>query len=213
MTADGPSAKRPPHMVLELSLRSLIAILLIALAAGGCDRRSSGRGQAHETAAHREAAAPAASTAEAPPLEGQLDRSHKGESPPPAAFKDPTGKSVTLADFQGKPLVLNLWATWCVPCIREMPALDAMAGDTPKVQVVAVSQDLDGMAKVQPFFDAHGFKHLEPYLDSDTGLSTDFGANLPLTILYDSKGKEVWRVAGGMDWTSAKARALVAEAS
>jgi len=194
-------------------LRSLIALLLIALAAGGCDRRSSAPEQANETAAKVEAPAAPANTAEAPPLEGQLDRSHKGEGVPPAAFKDPAGKSVTLADFKGKPLVLNLWATWCVPCIREMPALDAMAGDTPKVQVLAVSQDLDGLEKVKPFFDSHGFKHLEPYLDSDTALSTGFGANLPLTILYDSHGKEVWRVAGGMDWTSANARALVAEAS
>jgi len=194
-------------------LRSLIALLLIALAAGGCDRRSSAPGQANETATPVEAPSATGNTAEAPPLEGQLDRSHKGETAPPAAFKDPAGKSVTLADFKGKPVILNLWATWCVPCIREMPALDAMAGDTPKVQVLAVSQDLDGMEKVKPFFDAHGFKHLEPYLDSDTALSTGFGANLPLTILYNSQGKEVWRVAGGMDWTSAKARALVAEAS
>lgn len=194
-------------------MRSLIALLLIALAAGGCDRRSSPPEQANETATPVAAPSAATNTAEAPPLEGQLDRSHKGEGAPPAAFKDPAGKSVTLAEFKGKPVILNLWATWCIPCIREMPALDAMAGDTPKVQVLAVSQDLDGMEKVKPFFDAHGFKHLEPYLDSDTALSTGFGANLPLTILYDSQGKEVWRVAGGMDWTSAKARALVAEAS
>jgi thiol-disulfide isomerase/thioredoxin len=200
-------------MALELSLRPVIALLLIALAAGGCDRRSSAPEQANETSNTLEAPATATNTAEAPPLAGQVDRSHKGEGAPEAAFKDPAGKSVALADFKGKPLILNLWATWCVPCIREMPALDTMAGDTPKVQVVAVSQDLDGMDKVRPFFDAHGFKNLQPYIDKDTLLSTGFGANLPLTVLYDSNGKEVWRVAGGMDWTSAKARALVAEAS
>src|SRR6187399_1360481 len=78
ITAEGPSAKRPPHIALELSLRPVIALILIALAAGGCDRRSATPEQANETSLEAAANAAAASAAETPPLEGQLDRSHKG---------------------------------------------------------------------------------------------------------------------------------------
>jgi hypothetical protein len=78
--------------------------------------------------------------------------------------------------------------------------------------VVAVSQDLDGAAKVAPFFAKGRFTHLKPYLDTKTGLSVAYNASLPTSVLYDSTGHEVWRMTGGMDWTTETAKQLLAEA-
>ncbi|WP_343228031.1 TlpA disulfide reductase family protein [Stakelama flava] len=148
------------------------------------------------------------------PLHGSVDRSHAGEAAPDARFTDPSGKSVTLAAFRGTPVLLNLWATWCPPCVAEMPTLDTLAGDLDgKVALLAVSQDLGGKEQVAPFFAKHKFANLQPYLDQQLALSTRYGVNLPTTILYDANGKEIWRVTGGMDWTSEKARTLIAEAT
>ena len=190
-------------------------LLLAALSIGGCDRQSPAQSQANETI---EAPAPANEAAQqtetvVEEVIGTLDRSHKGDAAPTTAFENPAGGQVTLASFQGKPVLLNLWATWCAPCVKEMPTLDALAdslGDS--VQVIALSQDLEGAEKVDPFFQKAGFRRLQPYLDKQAAMSSGLTVNLPETILYDSQGKEVWRMAGGMDWTGQTARELVAEA-
>jgi thiol-disulfide isomerase/thioredoxin len=198
-------------MALELSLRSAILLLLLGtLAIAGCDKRSEPGSQANETIPAANAAAPAA----APADKGVVDREHKGEAAPDLAFVDAAGKKATLADFKGKPVLLNLWATWCAPCKAEMPTLDAMAGQKgDALKVIALSQD---SAKVRADVDAYiaksGFKHLDFRLDPDTAFSLSMAVNLPTTILYDSAGKEVWRVSGDMDWAGAKAAALLAEA-
>jgi hypothetical protein len=94
-----------------------------------------------------------------------------------------------------------------------MPTLDALATkEGSAVTVLTVSQDLEGKAKVAPFFKAHGFPHLKPYLDPKLALSTALAANLPTTVLYDSTGHEVWRVMGGYDWSTPAAAEKVAEA-
>ncbi len=205
-----------------MSSRPLIALLLVAgLVTGGCDRQSPKPEQAAVATPAPNSAAPApdemplGSGAEKVVHEtiGTLDRSHKGEAAPALAFKAPGGKSVTIADFRGKPVLLNLWATWCAPCVAEMPTLDRLAGKLDgKMTVLTVSQDLEGAAKVDPFFAKAGFTHLKPWLDSDAGLSLAYQANLPTTILFDSTGHEVWRMAGGMDWTNTTAGELIAEA-
>lgn len=185
---------------------------------GGCDRPSAPKGQANETAAlpTLDEAANMAPAPSAPDtgvdVIGKLVRDHKGEAAPTAGFTSPDGKPLTLASFAGKPVLLNLWATWCGPCKAEMPTLDKIAGQG-KVQVVTVSQDLDGKAAVDPYFAKAGLKAVKAYTDKDLHMSAAFGnPSLPTTILYDSSGKEVWRMIGGMDWTSPTARGLLAEA-
>ena len=205
------------------SLTFLLPVLLPALLTTGCDRQSPANGQATGVAAANAAdtSAPTPDEATGPAdngsdggvdVIGQLDRKHKGEAAPTALFDDPNGVKTTLASFSGKPFVLNLWATWCGPCKVEMPALDKIAAEG-RLPVVTVSQDMDGAAAVKPYFAAAKFTALKAYLDPQLGLSRALdNPSLPTTILYDADGREIWRMTGGMDWTSPTARALLAEA-
>lgn len=143
-----------------------------------------------------------------------VDRSNKGKPVPDLSFTGDDDAPVRLADYRGKPLLLNLWATWCGPCKVEMPALDKLAGTlVGKVAVIAVSQDLKGAELVDPFFAKSGLINLKPFLDPDNKLTQGLGAGaIPTTVLIDKDGKEVLRVSGAMDWTSKDAAALIAEA-
>ena len=120
---------------------------------------------------------------------------------------------MTLADFRGKPVLLNLWATWCAPCVKEMPTLDALAASKgARLQVLTVSQDFEGAKVVAPFFAEAKFKALRPYLDTEAAFSMGLGLNLPTTILFDGSGREVWRMPGDFEWNGADAAKLIVEA-
>ncbi|WP_310596142.1 TlpA disulfide reductase family protein [Sphingomonas sp.] len=193
---------------------------LLALAIAGCDRQSAGnaQGEAGKADAAGTANVAAPSPDEAAPATGQpaaaaigLDRSHAGEAAPTAAFTGPDGKPTSLAAFRGKPVLVNLWATWCGPCVAELPTLGRLSASG-AVRVAAISQDMQGTEKVPAFLKDHGGGALTPYIDAKMALSLGYGANLPMTILFDSTGREVWRWRGGNDWTGAAAAKLIAEA-
>jgi thiol-disulfide isomerase/thioredoxin len=199
------------------SLRLPIAFLpglVFGLALAGCDRQKAAapQGGAPQAANASAAAAPAA---EAYPT-GRLDRSHAGTPAPDVPFEDGEGQPARLSAFRGRPLLVNMWATWCGPCVVEMPSLDALAArESASLQILAVSQDSDdnARAKVGDFFRAHRFTRLEPYLDRTMGLMTGLHLEeLPTTILYDAEGREVWRMTGMADWQGARAAALLREA-
>jgi thiol-disulfide isomerase/thioredoxin len=146
---------------------------------------------------------------------GRLDRSSAGSAAPATSFEDPDGEPASLADFGGKPLLVNLWATWCAPCIAEMPTLDALAArEKDRLRVVTISQDLDGRAKVEAFFARQGYRNLETWLDPQMALMEGLKVDiLPTTILYDAEGREIWRMTGMEDWESGRAALLLREAS
>ncbi|WP_448659819.1 TlpA family protein disulfide reductase [Sphingomonas sp. CJ99] len=186
----------------------VLPVLIVAAAIGGCDRQSGDAGQGAPTEA---ASGNAAGAAEA---KGTLDRSQVGTAAPDFAFTGPDGKPTTLAAFRGKPVLVNLWATWCAPCVAEMPTLDALAKrEAGKLAVLTISQDMDGADKVNPYLAKAKLANLPPYLDPDLRFSVGLNASLPTTLLYDAEGKEVWRFVGPMDWSGAEAAKLIAEAS
>jgi thiol-disulfide isomerase/thioredoxin len=211
-------------MALEsLSLRLGIACLpglLIGLALAGCDRQKAAGPQGNAPAAaapapSANAAAPAGAPGRPRYPTGRLDRSHAGTAAPDSPFEDGNGRPVRLSAFRGRPLLVNLWATWCGPCIVEMPSLDALAqrqGEA--IKVLTVSQDAeDGRRKVADFFAARSFRRLEPYLDSRMDLMMGLRLDtLPTTILYNAEGREVWRMTGMADWSGERAAGLLREA-
>jgi thiol-disulfide isomerase/thioredoxin len=158
----------------------------------------------------------AAPTAEAGPQKG-VDRSHRGSSAPAAEFSTPDGKPISLAKFRGVPVLVNLWATWCAPCVKELPTLDKLAAShrvDGALGVVAISQDEGPQASVDAFLKKLAVTDLGAYHDPRSALSAALGPDtvLPTTILYDASGKEVWRYVGDLDWTSAEAAKLLVEA-
>lgn len=191
-------------------MRPLIASLLslpLAVALAGCDRQKATEPQGEPTAVN-------AAAASRPYPTGRLDRSHAGTPAPTVTFEDPQGRPVTLAAFRGKPLLLNLWATWCAPCVVEMPALDALAGrEGERLRVLTLSQDANGRQKVTDFFREHSFERLEAFLDPQMQLMMDLRLDtLPTTILYDAQGREVWRMTGMAEWGDERTTRLLAEA-
>ena len=185
-----------------MSFRLSLTLLVSTLCLAGCDRGA-------EDNAQQQGELPDAKQG----LSGEIDRSFAGELMPAVEVVDPTGQRLNLAALQGTPVLLNLWATWCAPCVVEMPMLDALAdefGDG--LRVVTVSQDLRGQDNVPPFFAEKKFRNLEPWLDPENTLGFKFEGALPVTVLYDAQGREVFRVLGGYEWDSEEARVAIAEA-
>ena len=148
-----------------------------------------------------------------PPAAFKIDRSQAGKAASNASFTAPDDASVTLAAFRGRPLLLNLWATWCGPCIKEMPSLDRLAAEKAgQLTVLAVAQDLQGADVVDPWFSRAGLTQLQPYRDPQNNLLADYNSPLPVTILFDAEGRELWRVTGALDWQGEQARELLGEA-
>jgi thiol-disulfide isomerase/thioredoxin len=143
-----------------------------------------------------------------------VDRTHKGTPAPKVSFDDPDGNETTLAAFAGKPTLVNLWASWCAPCVKELPTLDQLArAENGKLNVVAISQDDGPHTSVEAFLQTHKIQTLDSYQDPKSHLLYGMGAEvLPTSILFDAKGKEIWRYVGDQDWTSPEAAKLLAEA-
>ena len=201
---------------------SLLPGLAMAALLAGCDRQNPPAPQGNgANAAVTAPAAPGApdagnAAAHAQYPTGRLDRSKGGTPAPAVAFQRPDGGQMRLSAFRGRPVLVNLWATWCGPCVVEMPSLDRLAAAQPDdgLQVIAISQDsTDGRRKVTDFFAARNLPNLQPYLDAEMGLMFALGADtLPTTILYDSQGREVWRMIGMAEWQSERIARLLREA-
>ncbi|HXK53675.1 MAG TPA: TlpA disulfide reductase family protein [Hyphomicrobiales bacterium] len=131
---------------------------------------------------------------------------------PAISFVDGTGERRTLADWRGKVVVLNLWATWCVPCKREMPELDRLQGEVggDDFEVVAINLDRSGPQPGRDFYQETGLEKLGFYHDPDGRIFRDLRAlGMPTTLLVDKKGCELGRLAGPADWAAGEALELV----
>lgn len=143
----------------------------------------------------------------------RMDFTQAGTPAPATPFEAKGGKAATLAQFKGKVVVLNLWATWCAPCVKEMPELDRLQGMFPAkdLAVVTVSMDMAGWRAVEPFWEKRGLKNITPYLDKKNALALGFKARgLPLTVIYNRQGKEVARIAAPAVWDAKPATDLIA---
>ncbi len=134
-----------------------------------------------------------------------------GTAVPELQIRLPDGTVRTLADYAGRGVVLNLWATWCVPCVAEMPALDELARlVAPGIAVLPLSSDRGGAAAVERFYARVGVKHLPVVLDPGGAAARALGARgIPTTLLIDAQGRELGRLEGGADWASAEAVRMV----
>ena len=134
---------------------------------------------------------------------------------PPIAFEDGERRRLTLADFRGQIVLLNFWATWCAPCIRELPSLDRLQAQLKSsgVTIIALSLDRSGATAVKAFFAEHGIHNLgvyvDPTMDAQAALKIP---GLPTTVLIDPAGHDRGRLIGPADWTSEAAAQLVLSA-
>jgi thiol-disulfide isomerase/thioredoxin len=130
---------------------------------------------------------------------------------PPVSFADAEGKTLDLADFAGKIVLVNLWATWCAPCRQEMPSLERLQtrlGD--RIAILAISEDRGGSKAVAPFVAKLGLKAVKIYLDPKSAVGQAFKVDgLPTSFLIDRQGRVLGRVEGGAEWDSPKMLAII----
>jgi thiol-disulfide isomerase/thioredoxin len=137
------------------------------------------------------------------------------ESPRPLPdihFENAQGEAMSLADFRGKVVLLNIWATWCAPCRREMPTLERLQADLggADFEVVALSIDRKGLPVVKEFYEELGLQHLGMYVDASGKASRELSTlGVPTTLLIDREGNELGRLAGPAEWDSPEMMAFI----
>jgi thiol-disulfide isomerase/thioredoxin len=146
---------------------------------------------------------------------GALPTETPGAPPPAFSFATPDGARKTLADYAGQGVVLNLWATWCGPCVEEMPALDELArliaGD--RIAVLPISSDRAGAPAVQRFYRDNGIRSLPVLLDPEGAATRALAARgIPTTLIVDRAGRERGRLEGAQRWSDAAAVAAIRRA-
>jgi len=152
---------------------------------------------------------------EAPPLAGAMHEFILQTPPAPApdvAFSDGDNATLGFKDFKGKVTLVNLWATWCAPCVKEMPSLEALkqARGGADFDVVTISEDHGGRKLVDPFFEKNNLTALPRYTDADSAVGRAFRVRgLPTTVLLDRDGNEIGRFEGGANWSGSDALALI----
>ncbi|MEX0838174.1 MAG: TlpA disulfide reductase family protein [Parvibaculum sp.] len=131
---------------------------------------------------------------------------------PAIAFEGGKGQTLTLADFEGRLVLLNLWATWCAPCREEMPALDRLqaALGSERFEVVALSVDLRGHDLARRFFAENGIDSLGFYIDPTARANVTLKAfGLPTTLLISPDGREIGRMVGPAEWDGEDTKRLI----
>ncbi len=215
MTEPTPTKEKPARRRTGLILTGVLAGLAVGIAGvygiAGLSRNAGGD----------KACRPAVALAQKlePLTRGEVAAVNVAKAPlkvPNLTFADASGKPLTLADWHGKTVLLNLWATWCVPCREEMPTLDALQGKLggPNFQVVAVNIDTRDPEKPKSFLKDIGVTHLSYYADGNAKSFQDLKSvgrafGMPTTLLIDPNGCEIGTIAGPADWASQDAVKLI----
>jgi thiol-disulfide isomerase/thioredoxin len=198
------------------SVAATVAVLIVLAGVYGIDRL---RSNPPDTACQ-----PAVRTAAniAPLVHGEVAALAVAQTPfrvPALAFKDGQNHDRTLADWRGRTVLLNLWATWCVPCRREMPALDTLQAKLggPKFEVLALNIDTRNPDKPLAFLKEVGIAHLAYYSDPSAHVFEDLKTagkafGMPTTLIVDRSGCEIGDMAGPAEWASEDGVKLVSAA-
>lgn len=196
--------------ILSRRVMACAALAATALLTAGCDRQKGAEPQPKEISAPAKAASPN----DTAPQRYRIDYAAAGSALPSVQLTAPDGRATDLAMLRGKPVLLNLWATWCAPCVEELPTIDALAARVGAgAHVVTLSQDIgDDAAVPNAFLTSHGWTHVASWHDPENELGITVGGALPTTLVFDADGKEVGRVIGPIDWNGADARALLTRA-
>lgn len=215
--ASQPRSPIPKRLVVAALLAGMAvsaALLYVRAPADGNRLAASGVGAGECSDASKQRAREAGAAAT-----GQVAAMLAAEPPRPMgslAFTGPDGKPVSIAQFAGKPILVNLWATWCAPCRAEMPALDALntelAGDS--FEVVAINLDTGDDKKPKKFLQETGIKSLKYYRDSTLGVfealkEQGLVTGLPATFLVDTEGCLIATMNGPAVWDGADAKAFI----
>jgi len=142
----------------------------------------------------------------------QFIPTHPPRPVPMLNFEDSHGRTFSLQDFRGRYILLNLWASWCGPCVHEMPALDALRNKFTyrQFEVVALNEDHDGSSAAGAFYKRHGLQHMPIFIDTSSRVpSLLHVAGLPTTLFIDPRGMEIGRIEGEADWSSPEAVSFV----
>jgi thiol-disulfide isomerase/thioredoxin len=216
MTEQSPPPRPKVGRLRLVSVAAVVAILAVLAGVYGMERLRSNPADA--------ACQPAVQTAAriAPLVHGEvaaLAMAHSAFRVPDLTFKDADGHDRALADWHGRTVLLNLWATWCVPCRKEMPALDALEGDLggANFEVVAINIDTRDPEKPLTFLRDVGVKRLAYYSDQSAKVFQDLkmagkAFGMPTTLLVDRSGCEIGNMAGPAEWASDDGLKLVTAA-
>lgn len=131
---------------------------------------------------------------------------------PDVPFLNHAGEEISLASYKGKGIVLNFWATWCAPCVREMPQLDRLSAFVKdnNIEVLTVSEDRKGLVSAPKFYKTHNLNDLPVLADPKGRLMRAFSApGLPLSVLINKQGQEIGRVVGPAEWDSVEIVAFI----
>ena len=191
------------------------AVYVLARSAENQASRPIGSSSSQSVVAQATPAVVASESAVNPLSQGEMIKFVFKKEPEPVGeikFVDGSGAARTLAEFKGRVVLMNIWATWCVPCRKEMPALDklqeSMGSD--KFEVVAMSVDRAGVAASAKFLESINVKNLKLYADPTARLNGVLKVfAMPSSILIDAEGREVGRLLGEADWNSEDAKKLI----
>ena len=189
------------------SLAILLALVIVAVAAGIFVMSPSGRNPSGADVVADLAALE-------PYRQGDMVKLRLGEADgSDAAFIGADGSEMTLAAYEGKFVLVNFWATWCAPCLEEMPQLAELQSDFggDAFEVVTIATGRNAPPAMAAFFDEIGVDNLPLHRDPGQDLARDFGVlGLPVTVILDPSGREIGRLQGEADWAADEAKALIA---